>query len=125
MGALGENLQVKYEPIWEQAPVDKKFHYYEEDENGNEILKIHEENFKLIDNINDLKEYIELAKDKVIGFDTETTGLTFGEDKIVGFSLSLDAYSGIYVPIRHKEQLIVKREVQKKNRQGNLMFSKS
>lgn len=125
MGALGENLQIKYEPIWEQAPVDEKFHYYEEDENGNEVLKIHEENFKLIENIDELKEYIELTKDKIIGFDTETTGLTFGEDKIVGFSLSLDAYSGIYVPIRHKEQLIIKKEVQKKNKKGELMFSKA
>ena len=48
MAKLGEGLKFKYQPIWEQAPTDMQFHYYETAEDGTKILKIHEENFKLI-----------------------------------------------------------------------------
>lgn len=44
-----------------------------------------------------------LSKEKLIGLDTETTGVEyFGKDYIVGFSMSLDdADMHYYVPIRH------------------------
>ena len=45
MGKLGEGLKVKYEPIFPQAPVDTRFHYYETNAEGEQVLKIHEENF--------------------------------------------------------------------------------
>ena len=98
MAKLGEGLQFKYESIIPQAPTDMKFHYWEEQEDGTRVLKIRTENFKLITDIEELKTYINLCKDKRIAFDTETTGLTYGEDKIVGFSFSLDRWSGVYVP---------------------------
>lgn len=63
-----------------------------------------EQEFKaeLIKDFNHLKEVIEKNEDKkMIAFDTETTGLTFFRDKIVGFSFSFDGYSGYYVPLRH------------------------
>jgi len=125
MGKLGEGLKFKYEPIWEQAPIDKKYHYYETLEDGTKVLKAHTENYKLITNIEELKQFRDNAVDKLVGFDTETTGLTYGEDEIVGFSLALDPYSGIYVPIRHKETLEVVKEVPKKDKEGNQVFTKS
>ena len=140
-GKLGEGLKFKYEPIWPQAEIDMKFHYYEkigedrvDEETGEvtsraeEVLKIREDvlkNFKLLKSIDELKAYIPLVKDKIIGFDTETTGLSYGEDKIVGFSLSLDAYSGFYVPIRHQEKLEVVKEVPKLDENGNPVILKS
>ena len=125
MAKLGDGLKVKYEPIWPQAPLDMKFHYYEELEDGTKVLRMHEENFKLISSVEELKEFAKHCEGKVIGFDTETTGLSYNIDKIVGFSISLDAYSGVYVPIRHKEQLLVEKEEQKVDKEGNLMFTKA
>ena len=125
MTKLGDGLKVKYEPIWPQAPLDMKFHYYEELEDGTKVLRMHEENFKLISSVEELEEFAKHCEGKVIGFDTETTGLSYNTDKIVGFSISLDAYSGVYVPIRHKEQLFVEREEQKVDKEGNLMFTKA
>lgn len=40
--------------------------------------------------------------DKVVAFDTETTGLNQTSDKIVGISLAADAHCGAYIPIRHR-----------------------
>lgn len=125
MAKLGEGLKFKYQPIWEQAPTDMQFHYYETAEDGTKILKIHEENFKLISNIQELKEFGEKCRDKVIGFDTETTGLSYGIDKIVGFSLSLDSFSGVYVPIRHKEQLIIEKEENQVDENGAILYTKA
>ena len=102
MGKLGDGLLFKYESIIPQAPTDMKFHYWEENEQGEKVLRVHSENFKLITDIEELKTYIEKCKDKLIAFDTETTGLTYYKDNIVGFSISLDEWSGFYVPIRHK-----------------------
>ena len=125
MAKLGDGLKVKYEPIWPQAPVDMKFHYYEDLEDGTKVLRMHEENFKLISSVEELEEFAKHCEGKVIGFDTETTGLSYSIDKIVGFSISLDAYSGVYVPIRHKEQLFIEKEEQKVDKSGNLMFTKA
>ena len=125
MAKLGDGLSVVYEPIYPQAPVDMKFHYYGTNENGEQILKIHEENFKLIKSIEELKEYITKCKDLVIGFDTETTGLSYQKDHIVGFSLSLDSYSGIYVPIRHKLRQVIKEKVDKLDENGNQVLTKA
>lgn len=53
------------------------------------------------------------SKKKIIAVDTETTGLTFFKDKIVGISFSFDAYSGFYIPLRHKvgENIVPDEEV--------------
>ena len=125
MGKLGDGLLFKYESIIPQAPIDMKFHYWEENEQGEKVLKIHTENFKLITDIEELKTYIEKCKDKRIAFDTETTGLTYGEDKIVGFSISLDRWSGFYVPIRHKIRHEISEMVDKLDENGNQVLTKA
>ena len=125
MAKLSDGLKVKYEPIFPQAPIDMKFHYYETDENGEQILKIHTEGFKLATSIDDLKEYITKCEGQIIGFDTETTGLSYKKDHIVGFSLSVDSYSGIYVPIRHQLRRTIKTKVDKLDKNGNQVLTKS
>lgn len=125
MGKLGDGLLFKYESIIPEAPIDTKFHYWEENEQGEKVLKIHTENFKLITDIEELKTYIEKCKDKLIAFDTETTGLTYGEDNIVGFSISLDEWSGFYVPIRHKIRHEISEMVDKLDENGNQVLTKA
>lgn len=125
MAKLGEGLLFKYESIIPQAPTDMKFHYWEENEQGEKVLKIHTDNFKLITDLEELKTYIEKCKDKLIAFDTETTGLTYGQDKIVGFSISLDEWSGFYVPIRHKIRHEVSEMVDKLDENGNQVLTKA
>lgn len=138
MAKLGDGLKFKYEPIFPQAPTDMKFHYYEttEDvvgvnENGepiveaHQILKIREDKFKLILNIEELREFAKQCEGKTIGFDTETTGLSYGVDHIVGFSISLDRYSGIYVPIRHQLRRTIKTKMDKLDENGNQVLTPS
>lgn len=111
----------KYIPVYPQAPMDMKYHYY--DENG--VLKINKDLFTLAKSVDDLKEYLAGCEGKEIAVDTETTGLTYGKDVIVGFSVSKDAYSGIYVPIRHK--IVRKDKVQqhKRDEEGNILYTKA
>ena len=125
MAKLGEGLNFVYESIIPEASVDMKFHYWEELENGERVLKIHTDKFKLITDIEELKTYINLCKDKIIAFDTETTGLTYGEDKIVGFSISLDKWSGFYVPIRHKVKHEISEKVDRLDENGNQVLTKA
>lgn len=125
MGKLGEGLLFKYESIIPQAPVDMKFHYWDENEQGEQVLRIHTENFKLLKTLDELREYVDLYKDQRIAFDTETTGLTYGEDKIVGFSLSIDRWSGFYVPIRHKIRHEVSEKVDALDENGNQILTKA
>ena len=125
MGKLGEGLLFKYESIIPQAPLDMKFHYWSTNEQGEKVLKIHTENFKLVTDIEELKTYIEKCRDKRIAFDTETTGLTYGKDKIVGFSISLDRWSGIYVPVRHKVVHSTFEMVDKLDENGNQVLTKA
>ena len=125
MSKLGEGLKIKYEPIFPQAPVDEKFHYYETNENNEQILKIREDNFKLIKSIEELKEFGIKCNGRIMAFDTETTGLSYGKDKIVGFSMSLDSYSGVYVPIRHQIKHITKEKIDKLDENGNQVLTKA
>lgn len=125
MGKLGDGLLFKYESIIPEAPLDTKFHYWENNEQGERVLRIHTENFKLVTDIEELKTYVEKCKDKRIAFDTETTGLTYGVDKIVGFSLSLDRWSGIYVPIRHRIKTEISEMVDKLDENGNQVLTKA
>lgn len=125
MAKLGDGLKVKYEPIFPQAKTDMKFHYVEVNEDGEEVLKIHTEKFKLVQTVEELKEFAKMCNGKKIAFDTETTGLSYGVDHIVGFSLSLDSYSGIYVPIRHQLRKTIKEKVDKLDENGNQVLTKS
>lgn len=57
-------------------------------------------NYSGITKIEELKNLVNLAiKNKIVAFDTETTGLNPLEAKIVGFSLSLNEGDGYYVPL--------------------------
>lgn len=42
-----------------------------------------------------------LNRDTIVAFDTETTGLDYRNDSLVGFSFSFDQSEGYYVPIAH------------------------
>lgn len=110
----------KYVPMIQQRPLDMKFHYYREDGTLDII-----DNYKLIKSVEELKEFAKSCVGKVIAVDTETTGLTYYEDRIVGFSISLDAYSGIYVPIRHKIRREEKVKVARKDENGNILYTKA
>lgn len=125
MAKLGDGLLIKYESIILQAPTDMKFHYWEELEDGTKVLRIQPSTSKLILDIEELRTYIEKCKDKIIAFDTETTGLTYGQDKIVGFSIALDRWTGFYVPIRHKIRHEISEMVDKLDENGNQVLTKA
>jgi DNA polymerase-1 len=56
----------------------------------------------LIDSDESLERHIaSIQMDALIAFDTETTGLDYHNDTLVGFSFSTDAKTGYYVPIAH------------------------
>lgn len=110
----------KYVPMIQQRPLDMKFHYYKEDGTLDII-----DNYTLIKSIDELKEFAEKCVGKIIAVDTETTGLTYYEDKIVGFSISLDAYSGVYVPIRHQIRREEKIKEAKRDENGNILYTKA
>lgn len=60
---------------------------------------------KCITDINDLKKFFDETPDGTeIGFDTETTGLNFYQDQIVGLSLC-NGKDALYVPINHKSAI--------------------
>ncbi len=56
----------------------------------------------LITNANELFKVLEnLKADTIIAFDTETTGLDYDKDTLVGFSFCLNDTEAFYVPIGH------------------------
>ena len=116
----------KYIPVHGYREFDNKFHKY--DEEGNLIYL---GDYKLVNTLEELEEFVELCKDKIIGFDTETTGLNSspreeGGDYIVGFSLSLDDNSGIYCPLRHmRKKEVGSEKVPKLDEEGNVVYTKT
>ena len=51
----------------------------------------------------DMLEKICNQENKIVAFDTETTGLVYYKDHIVGCSMSFNGESGFYVPLRHEQ----------------------
>lgn len=47
-------------------------------------------------------QYKEVCTTQPLGFDTETTGLDWNNNQIVGFSFAYNTTDGFYVPLRHK-----------------------
>ena len=118
-----DNLEkelLKYKAVYPQAPIDMKYHYYDED-----VLKIRPETSTLIKSIDELREYVSSCKGVKIAVDTETTGLTYDKDFVVGFSIAKDMYQGIYVPIRHQIKRVEKIEVPLLDEAGNQLYTKA
>ena len=110
----------KYEPVIPQAPTDMKFHYYKEDGSLGIRAKL-----KMIESVDELKEFAKRCVGKMVGLDTETTGLTFYKDKIVGFSLALTDMEGYYVPIRHQIRHTTTVKENKVDENGNYVLTKT
>lgn len=59
-------------------------------------------NVYTLTHIDELKRVLHnLGKDTIIAFDTETTGLDYEKDSLVGFSFCFDEKSAYYVPMAH------------------------
>jgi hypothetical protein len=84
---------------------------------------------KLIDDIDILEKVVARFSDNkkypTVSFDTETTGLNFFKDKIVGFSFSYSPLHGFYVPIRHKQGKNIDPEVALKFIYDELLLKKN
>ena len=111
----------KYVPVYPQAPLDMKFHYYDKDG----VLKVNKNMFELVNTPERLKEIFDQWKGKIIAVDTETTGLTFFKDFTVGFSVAVDKNYGIYVPIRHQIRRVDKVKETRLDKDGNIVYTKT
>ena len=120
-GQIKETEELKYESVIPVGAPDTKFQTFNT-ETG--TWDIHAD-FKLIESIEELKEYAKTCKGIKVAVDTETTGLTYKEDFIVGFSVSKSAYDGIYVPIRHQIRTVTKQKEVRLDENGNPILTKS
>ena len=120
-GQIKETEELKYESVIPVGTPDTKFQTFNA-ETG--TWDIHAD-FKLIESIEELKEYAKTCKGIKVAVDTETTGLTYKEDFIVGFSVSKSAYDGIYVPIRHQIRTVTKQKEVRLDENGNPILTKS
>lgn len=78
-----------------------------------DISWMKERNYRIVDTEEDLMLYLERmeATDSIVGFDTETSGLSINRlsldhpkrDQLVGMCISIEKEEGIYVPIRQKK----------------------
>lgn len=121
MAKKSDKSMFKYVPVYPQAPLDMKFHYYDQDG----ILKVNNNMFELVNTPERLKEIFDQWKGKTIAVDTETTGLTFFKDFTVGFSVAVDKNYGIYVPIRHQIRRVDKVKETKLDKDGNIVYTKT
>jgi len=113
--------EFKYESVIPVGEPDVKFQTFNPETGTWEIHA----NFKLIEDIEELREYAKTCKGIKVAVDTETTGLTYEKDFIVGFSVSKSAYDGIYVPIRHQIRTTWKQKEVKYDENGNPVLTKS
>ena len=120
-GQIKETEELKYESVIPVSAPDTKFQTFNA-ETG--TWDIHAD-FKLIESIEELKEYAKTCKGIKVAVDTETTGLTYKEDFIVGFSVSKSAYDGSYVPIRHQIRTVTKQKEVRLDENGNPILTKS
>lgn len=120
-GQIKETEELKYESVIPVSAPDTKFQTFNA-ETG--TWDIHAD-FKLIENIEELREYAKTCQGIKVAVDTETTGLTYKEDFIVGFSVSKSAYDGIYVPIRHQIRTVTKKKEIRLDEKGNPILTKS
>lgn len=116
-----ETEELRYESVIPVGAPDTKFQTFNT-ETG--TWDIHAD-FKLIESIEELREYAKTCQGIKVAVDTETTGLTYKEDFIVGFSVSKSAYDGIYVPIRHQVRTVTKQKEVRLDKDGNPILTKS
>lgn len=84
----------------EKWVVEQKVRCGEEVDYKKEVVK----KYELIQDEASLKKWCEKAiKNHQVAIDTETTGLDFINDRIVGFSMAIDEGEACYVPINHKQ----------------------
>ena len=95
----------EYQPDYGRVAID--------DFKFNEEFKSH-----LITSYDELYDVLDPIKNMKVGFDTETTGLTFYKDHIVGVSFATNPYEGYYVPIRH----IIGNNIVKRNEDVKPIF---
>jgi len=80
--------------------------------------------YKLVESEDELRNLLANSKNSVMAFDTETDGLDYRRNEIVGFSFSFDAWSGYYVPVRHVLSWEEKGEEDKRHENTNLIHFK-
>lgn len=113
--------ELKYESVIPVGEPDTKFQTFDPLTGQ---YNIHAD-FKLIESLDELREYARSCANIRIAVDTETTGLTYQKDFIVGFSVSKSAYDGIYVPIRHQIRTVTKVKEAKYDENGNPVLTKT
>ena len=111
---------LSYRAVYPQAPLDMSYHYYD-----NGILKIRPETCTLIESVEQLREYCASCEGLEIAVDTETTGLTYEKDFIVGFSVAKSELHGIYVPLRHQIKRVDEVEEPILDENGNQAYTKA
>ena len=116
-----ESTELKYESVIPIGAPDTKFQTFN---TATGKWDIHAD-FRLIESIEELREYAKTCEGLRIAVDTETTGLTYQKDFIVGFSVSKSAYDGIYVPIRHQVRKTEKIQEIKLDENGEIMYTKA
>lgn len=109
----------KYVPVYPKAPMDMKYHYYDDG-----VLKVNPNLFELVTDLGRLEEIFKGWEGKKVAIDTETTGLTFFKDFMVGFSVAVDKDFGIYVPIRHQIKRVDEVEEDLVDENGNVLYTK-
>ena len=109
----------KYIPVYPKAPMDMKYHYYDDG-----VLKVNPNLFELVTDLGRLEEIFKGWEGKKVAIDTETTGLTFFKDFMVGFSVSVDKDFGIYVPLRHQIKRVDEVEEDLVDENGNVLYTK-
>lgn len=116
------NALFKYIPAEPRAPFDYGFHTKNEDG----TFKYHGI-YKMVESIEELEKIRDLYKGKIVAVDTETTGLAFFQDYIVGFSLAVSSSitePAYYIPIRHKiKQEISSKKATKLDADGNIEYT--
>lgn len=94
--AILRTLQAKDAPIKENQEIQKTAHV-----SSKEDIRV---SFKatLVTDANELNQILQnLTKESIIAFDTETTGLDYENDTLVGFSFCFNEKEAYYVPIAH------------------------
>jgi len=118
---MEEQEQLKYESVLPVGEPDTKFQTFNPTTGQYEIHA----DFKLIKTLDELRDYAKTCKGIMIAVDTETTGLSYHEDFIVGFSVSKSAYDGIYVPIRHQTRTVIKKKEGRVDENGKPILTKT